>query len=113
MNAQFIVVPPVRRRLLGGKQRREESGRKKWRKVAGVAGNRALGVKLKLSRGAGALDRILPYRGRHGSTDSFIGLAPVLAGFWGRGCGCVFGPEPKNCAGTILGAPVEMLSEHL
>jgi hypothetical protein len=48
-------------------------------------------------------DRIPSRRGWHGSTCSFIKLAPALVGFWGRGCGRVFGPEPKNHADSVLG----------
>jgi hypothetical protein len=53
-----------------------------------VARKGAPGVGLALSRGASAPDRIL-LRG------SFIGLGPAPVGFCGRGCGRVFGSEPK------------------
>jgi hypothetical protein len=48
-------------------------------------------------------DRVLSRRGRHGSTGSFIRLVLTPAAFWGRGCGHVFGPEPKYRANTNLG----------
>jgi hypothetical protein len=54
-----------------------------------------LGVELELPRAAGSPDRVLPHVGQHGSAGSFIGLAPAPAGFWCRGCGRIFGPEPK------------------
>jgi hypothetical protein len=61
---------------------------------------------------AGALDRVLLHRGRHGSASLFIGLAHVMALFLGCRCGLVFGIEPNFGAGRILGTklgvPVEI-----
>jgi hypothetical protein len=83
------------------------------RESGGVTAKGAPGIGLALTRGVDGPNRILSRRGRHGSADSFIGLTPAPADFWGRGCGRVFGPKPKNHAGGILGAvlgpPVEML----
>jgi hypothetical protein len=86
---------------------------KNRREGVGVAGKGAPGVGSELPRCAGALDRILPHRGQHGSDDSFIGLAPAPARFCGRRCGPVFGLEPNfrvgRVLGGVLGTPVEVL----
>jgi hypothetical protein len=95
------------------RKRREVSGGRIRRESGGVAGKGAPGVGLALPRDAGAPNRILPHRGRHGSAGSFIGLAHAPARFWGRRCGPVFGSEPNFRAsrvlGGVLGPPVEML----
>jgi hypothetical protein len=117
----FIAASPAGSRLLGGKQWWDEGGGKhpagkKRREAPDFAGKQALGVDLELPRAAGAPDRILPRRGQHGNAGSFIGLASVPAGFWGRGCGRVFGPKPKKRASgifrTVLEPPVKMLLDH-
>jgi hypothetical protein len=85
----------------------EEYGENR-REGDGVAAKRAASVGLALPRCAGASDRILPHRDRHGSAGSFSGLAHALARFWGPRCGPFLGPEPKIRAGLIFGALVEM-----
>jgi hypothetical protein len=44
---------------------------------------------------------------------SFIGAARAPVGFWGRGCGLVFNPEPNKRTRALLEGrlwvPVEML----
>jgi hypothetical protein len=91
-----------------------EGYRENQREGGGVAAKGAPGIRLALPWCAGAPDRILPHRGRHGSAGSFIGLAHASVRFWGRRCGPFLGPEPKIRArrvlGGVLGAPVDMLS---
>jgi hypothetical protein len=86
---------------------------KNQRESGGVAAKGAPGVGLALQRAAGAPDRILPHRGRHGSTDSFIGLAHAPARFWGAPVQAGFRHRAQLCAdrvlGGVLGPPVEML----
>jgi hypothetical protein len=76
---------------------------KKRRELDSVAGKGPTGIGLAQPRGTGAPDMILPRRGWHGSTGSFIGLAPASVRFWGRRCGLVFGPKPKFHASRVLG----------
>jgi hypothetical protein len=83
-----------------GRKRQErklwkDSSVRNWWVCGGVAGKLARGIDLALPRGAGAPNRILPRRGRHGSADSFIGLVPAQTSFWGRRRGHIFSPEPK------------------
>jgi hypothetical protein len=57
---------------------REKAAGKWWYRWQGGPGRRI---------GAGAPDRILPHRGRHGSVGSFIGLAKRWLDFGGAGVG--------------------------
>jgi hypothetical protein len=86
----------------GGKHRWKVSGGRNRRESGGVAAKGAPSVGLVLPRCAGAPDRILPHRSRHGSAGSFIGPAHAPARFWGRRCGPFFGPKPKLRAGRVL-----------
>jgi hypothetical protein len=65
----------VNRRDMEGLVGKMEGYGKNRRESGDVAAKGAPGVGLALSRATGAPDRILPHRGRHGSADSFIGLA--------------------------------------
>jgi hypothetical protein len=87
-----------------------------WEKPAGRCWCRwqgGPGVGLALPRDAGAPDRTLPRRGRHGSAGSFVGLAfvpailepPVRAGFWPRvqfPCQPYFGRRFGSAGGDAL-----------
>jgi hypothetical protein len=89
----------VARKQQRERKRWEDSGGRNRRERGGVAGKWARTIGLALSRCDGALDRILPRRGRHGSADSFNGLSSRRHDFGALGAGRFQALSPNNAPG--------------